>query len=79
MRKTFEEWEKDRGLFAKDLGQFKSSKEMTQDEFLQLFYANSGSFVGVNYKDRVKFLEANGYEVSRENLIADLSAKPVEE
>lgn len=39
----------------------------------------TGEMVGVNYPDRVEWLEANGYEVTRENLIdASLSVKKQE-
>lgn len=52
------------------------------DEFVEhvIPLLNTGEFVGVNYDDRVEFLKANGYEVTRENLIdGSLSVKQVEE
>lgn len=80
MKKTFEKWEIERGMFAKDLSLFNSSKEITLEEFNDITSNNLNVIVGVNYKDRVQFLRANGYEVNRENLMnSELSAKPVEE
>lgn len=32
-------------------------------------YALKNGFIGVNYDDRVKFLEANDYKITRANLI----------
>jgi len=78
MKKTFEEWEMQKGLIAKDLSRFNSSKGITEQEFNSIVSDNFSEFVGVDYKLRVKFLKDNGYEVNRENLTADLSAKPVE-
>lgn len=38
---------------------------------------NTGEFVGVNYEDRVEWLQANGHKVTRANLIdSTLSVKP---
>lgn len=51
------------------------------DEFIDYVIPrlNNGEFVGVNYKDRVQWLEANGYEVTRAHLIdASLSTKQPE-
>ena len=80
MKKTFEQWEIEKNLFAVDLSRWNSSKQMTEEEFISISTANLGEFIGVNYKDRVVFLKGNGHEVNRENLINNLlSAKPVEE
>ena len=73
-KKTFEEWEKQVGLFAHQPSKF-GSKTMTREEFNTLFRNDPNSFHGVDYKERVKFLKLNGYEVTRENLFADLSAR----
>lgn len=80
MKKTFEEWEKSKGFFARNPGDFSSSKTITEEEFDDLLRTNRDGFVAVFYKERIEFLNKNGYEVNRENLInSDLSAKPVEQ
>lgn len=75
MKKTFAEWEIDQGIFAYEPSKF-GSKTLTLEEFQVIIDKNPGGFHGVNYKDRTKFLKDNGYELTRENLFADLSAKP---
>lgn len=78
--KTFKEHEIDRGMFALDSKLYNTSKTMSREDFDKIVATNYSSFRGVSYKDRVKFLEENGYEVTRENLIdPELSAKPREE
>lgn len=78
--KSFEEWEKQKGIFAYSLSKYKSSKQMSEEEFDALVERDRVDFHGVDYKARVEFLTKNGYEVTRENLVnSDLSAKPVEE
>lgn len=58
---------------AKDLP--KTTHEQEYIEYA-LQFLGSGEFVGVNYPDRVEFLETNGYELTRENLVdASLSVK----
>lgn len=68
-------FEKQTGFVSKDpkrAATFKTVEEMQEDIPL-----NSNEYVGVNYDDRVKFLKANGYDVTRKNLIdGTLSAKP---
>lgn len=52
-------------------------KFKTVDEVLKDYRENPTEYRGINYDDRVAFLEANGYEVTRKNLIdPELSAKP---
>ena len=77
--KKFSEWEKEVGLFAVDVKQFNPKDEYTKEEFMTLYAENTAAFVGVSYDDRVQFLEDNGYKVTRENLLADLSVKPKED
>lgn len=75
----FSELEKITGHFAVDVKKYNPNDKMTQEDFMRLSVDNPEDFVGVSYDDRVKFLEDNGYKVTRENLLADLSAKPKEE
>ena len=74
MKKTFAEWEKDQGVFA--YTERTTTRTMTLEEFLAIFNQAPGDFHQLNYKDRTKFLKDNGYELTRENLFADLSAQP---
>jgi len=53
----------------------KKAKEL----FENLETPETPEFTGVSFDDRIKFLEDNGYEVSRENFTTDLSARPKEE
>lgn len=66
------EWEKHTGRFLKD--DTDVSEIVTLTQFNQI--ATLNNTIGVAYEDRVQFLEDNGYEVSRENLInPELSAR----
>lgn len=79
MKKTFSEWEIEKGLFAHEPSKF-GSKTLTEEEFIGLYVKDSGAFRGVNYQDRKKFLEDNDYELTRDNLMnADLPAATREE
>lgn len=68
---TVEFWEKERGCIIISR---KPTDSMTEQEFLDLpMYER----LGVDHDSRVKFLKANGYEVTRENMVnADLSVLP---
>ena len=80
IKKTFSEHEKESGKFALEVGKYGGSRTMSREEFDNIVKSHMSEFTGVDYKNRVKFLEANGYEVNRENLInAELSAKPTAE
>lgn len=49
---------------------------LTLEAFKKLVRDNPGEFHGVNYSDRVKFLQDNGYEITRDNMMdSRLSAK----
>ena len=75
--KTFSDWEKEKGAFANDTKKYPGNKKMTESEFMDAFLGNQTEFTGVNYEDRVKFLEDNGYKVTRDNLLnPELSSKP---
>lgn len=68
--------ERETGFVAIDPKDIPSTED--SGEFMQ--HALKGRFVGVNYEDRVKFLKANGYEVTRENLVnRELSVRQEEE
>lgn len=62
--KTIEQWEQERGLVVDDVSNPK--KKVSEAAFNDLMASNN--FKGVNHKDRVQFLEANGHDVTRENL-----------
>lgn len=54
---------------------YKEASKLSDDEAFELFKEGEG--IGVSFEDRIKFLEDNGYEVTRENLVdPSLSTKP---
>lgn len=68
--KKLSEWEKDKGLIVKPPV---NDTTMTEAEFDEISMDDK---VPVAYEDRVKFLEDNGYAVTRENMIdVQLSAR----
>lgn len=79
MKKTFAEWEMETGMLAYDPSPY-GSKTYTKQEFDAAVQKDVLKFHGVDLKVRKKFLKDNGYELTRENLMANLSARqPVEE
>lgn len=67
----------DAGIIARDPKRLKDIKTAT--DLQQDFEANGSEYVGCNYEARAEFLEANGYEITRENLIdGNLSVRPPE-
>ena len=77
-QKTVEVWEREKGMMIVDADHTLLKKNLSADEFIKL--SDHRGWRGVNYSNRVKFLQANGYEVSRENLMnAELSAISREE
>ena len=44
----------------------------TVQDLLDDHTENHDAYWGVNYDDRVEFLQKNGYDITRENLVADL-------
>lgn len=75
--KTFSEWEIETGLFAINEAKAKGTAKMSRADFDEKVQDNINDFTGVNYKDRVAFLKANKYPLTRGNLInADLSSIP---
>lgn len=76
MKLTFEEWEKERGTFYKKADDKMLEEQLTEAEFIEKVDISDVNWTGVSYKDRVQFLTANGYEVTRENLFdRELSAR----
>ena len=70
--------EKKAGMVARDKRMLPKTKDL--GEFMQYVDEHRGNFVGVMFTDRVAFLEANDYEVTRANLIdGELSAQPPKE
>lgn len=55
-------------------GDFETVSKLTEEKALKLF--SEGKYTGVTFSDRIKFLKDNGYEVTRDNLVTELSAKP---
>lgn len=73
-KKKFSNLEIETNQFALDESKYDLSQKLTKEEFTKLWADNPADFVVVNYEDRVKFLKYNEYEVTRENLLADLPA-----
>ena len=61
MLRQFSEIEEKYGFILID-GSLK--KEYTQEEVLELL--KSGKAIGVNHTDRIKFLNDNGYDITRD-------------
>lgn len=74
-KKSYTQWEKELGVINIKASAEVLQSKLTKEQFIEAW----GDEVpqGVNHKDRVKFLEDNGYEVNRQNMAdASLSAKP---
>lgn len=69
VKKTIEAWEQNKGCIVKDAN---PRKELTEEDFDNIPRSDKH---GVNHADRKKFLHDNGYPITRENMIADLSAR----
>lgn len=68
---TVEYWEKKTGCVIISR---KPTDSMTEQEFLDL---KMHERIGVDHENRVKFLKANGYAVTRENMVnSELSVVP---
>lgn len=61
---TLEQWEREKGYIVK--GDVDINKQLSEAEFEAIPH---GERHGVNHADRIKFLQDNGYEVTRENMI----------
>lgn len=71
-QKPLGEFEKDMGVIFHD--KVDLNKKITRSEFLAMLDDDS-SFTWVTHDDRAKWLEQNGYEVTRKNMITDLPSK----
>ena len=72
------EQEKQAGVIAFHQGNLPKVKDA--DALFAHARKHTNEFGFVNYRDRVEFLEANGYELTRENFIdSNLSVKDPEE
>lgn len=70
--KTVEQWERDFGVVF--LGtEVDLTEELTQEQFTSRVYSDDYPTHSIDYKSRTEWLEYNGYEVTRANLVADLS------
>lgn len=75
MSKTLAELEKERGFIAVDATAEELDKPVGDKKLIAMHL--EGATVAVNHDHRVEFLKANGYEVTRENMVdSSLSAKP---
>jgi hypothetical protein len=76
-QKIVETWEREKGMMLVVADHTLLKKNVSEDEFMKL--TDTQGWRGVNYTDRIKFLNDNGYEVNRENLTnPELSAIPRE-
>ena len=78
---TIAELEKKHGVLAEDRAKYPVDHEMEEEAFLELISRTEPeAWRGCNHEDRIAFLEANGYEVTHENMLnADLSVRPAED
>ncbi len=78
MSKNITYYEKQHGVIASDRKKYPEDLELTQAEWDKIWEEDWRDFTGVNYEDRIKFLEENGYEVNHANMInPELSHRPV--
>lgn len=75
--KSVEEWEIQKDLLI--TGDVDLTEKMTWEELTQRWNILGEDATGVIHADRIKFLEANGYETTRENMTRNLSARPPEQ
>lgn len=67
--KTLAEWEKEKNWIYKAATPELLNKQMTEDEFIELLTSDHNNFHGVNHADRIEFLQNNGHQVTRENMV----------
>lgn len=77
-KKKFSEWEKEKGLLYIKATDKQLAGDVTEQEFLDAVVDEAGHYPhSLNWDDRTKFLQDNGYDLTRENYInPDLSARP---
>lgn len=76
---TIKEHEIKRNILFYDTKKYAPNSKLTDEEVMEILRDSPNDFHTVNHEDRIQFLKDNGYEVTRENMVADLSAKPPEE
>lgn len=69
MKKTLAEWEKLNNCIVPGVN---PRKKFTKQEFNDI---PRGEKVGVYHAQRIEFLQANRYKVTRQNMIKDLSTR----
>ncbi len=70
--KTIEEWEKEKGMFFNKVPAL--TNKISEKEYQDLVFESG--YTIVDYPQRVAWLEANGYEITRPNLF-DYALPPV--
>lgn len=76
--KTISEWEKERGILFRDRQKFPANKKLTDAEIDEAI-SDQTNHVGMLHDERVRFLKANGYPVTHENMLnSELSQKAPE-
>jgi len=74
--KLFKNWEKEKNIMVNIPDVSDENQRVTEEYFQQI--VDLYGFTGVNHDDRIKFLKDNNYEVTRENMTADLSSRQAE-
>lgn len=59
--------EKQTGFIAIDRNNVPDAED--REEFIEIVMQDMSKFILINYSDRIKFLNDNGYEITFENLI----------
>ena len=76
-KKTFNDWEKEYGCLVVGTPEKELTQAITKDEFEAIAFKDGKVPQGVNWDDRTKFLQENGYAINRKNMIdSSLSHKP---
>lgn len=65
-KKSLEQLEQERGVLL--LGDVDLSEQFTDDEFTEIMTTGSRQYIGIDHESRIEFLQANGHEVTRENM-----------
>jgi hypothetical protein len=72
--KPIKQWEAERGLIMPSISEDDAKTSVDEVTFDQLLIQRE--HVGVMHEDRIKFLTAHGYEVTRSSMVdGNLSAK----
>lgn len=81
VKKKFNTWEKEFNCIVVDATDKQLDSKITEEEFRDIAYPAPGQFAqAIFWADRIKFLEDNGYDVTRQNISdANLSVRQPEE